>query len=168
MRPFPSYLQTCYVYHQHYTARRDLAGSVDQCDHAGRGKLLPPRHNWRWPPHSCTATGTRRRNIPTNSLQNKTVFKPATGGFIRDIVRMHLLLRPRSATPLLLGTRRPPLSIDISYPRGAWQQTRHTQELPSIDGTDRQTYGQTDGHQTVTETLLSILFEQRQIAHLSI
>lgn len=81
---------------------------------------------------------------------------------------MHLLLRPRSATPLLLGTHRPPLSIDISYPRGAWQQTRRTQELPSIDGTDRQTYGQTDGHQTVTETLLSILFEQRQIAHLSI
>ena len=74
MRPFPSYLQTCYVYHQHYTARRDLAGSVDQCDHAGRGKLLSPRHNWRWPPHSCTAVGTRRRNIPTNSLQNKTVF----------------------------------------------------------------------------------------------
>jgi len=81
---------------------------------------------------------------------------------------MHLLLRPRSATPLLLGTHRPPLSIDISCPRGAWQQTRRTQELPSIDGTDRQTYGQTDGHQTVTETLLSILFEQRQIAHLSI
>jgi len=47
-------------------------------------------------------------------------------------------------TPLLLGARRPPLSIDISCPHGAQQQTRRTPRLRSNDGTDRQTeYGRT-------------------------
>jgi len=52
----------------------------------------------------------------------------------------------RAAAPLLPSARRPPLSIDISCPRGAQQQTRRTPLLLSIDGTD----GRTDGHSTVT------------------
>jgi len=48
----------------------------------------------------------------------------------------------RAAAPLLLGARRPPLSIDIPYPHGAQQQTRRTPLLRSNDGTD--------GHHTVT------------------
>jgi len=36
------------------------------------------------------------------------------------------VLRPRVAAPLLLGARRPSLSIDISCPRDAQQQTRRT------------------------------------------
>jgi len=53
----------------------------------------------------------------------------------------------RAAAPLLLGARRPPLSIDISCQHGAQQQTRRTPMLMSIDGrrTGRQTDGQTDG-----------------------
>jgi len=46
----------------------------------------------------------------------------------------------------------PPLSIDISCPLGAQQQTRRTPLLPvlrSIDGADRQM----DGHQTITQTI---------------
>jgi len=39
-----------------------------------------------------------------------------------------------------------PLSIDISCPHGAQQQTRRTPLLLSIDGADRRT----DGHPTVT------------------
>jgi len=49
----------------------------------------------------------------------------------------------RAAAPLLLGARRPPLSIDISCPHGAQQQTRRTPRLMSSDG--RRTDGQTDG-----------------------
>jgi len=45
----------------------------------------------------------------------------------------------RAAAPLLLGARRPPLSIDISYRHGAQQQTRRTSLLRSNDGTDRRT-----------------------------
>jgi len=56
------------------------------------------------------------------------------------------VLRPRAAVPLLLGAQRPPLSIDISCPHGAQQQTRRTPLLWSNDGTD----GQMDGHPTVT------------------
>jgi len=48
----------------------------------------------------------------------------------------------RAAAPLLLGARRPPLSIDISCPHGAQQQTRRTPMLMSSDG--RRTDGQTD------------------------
>jgi len=49
----------------------------------------------------------------------------------------------RAAAPLLPRARRPPLSIDISCPRGAQQQTRRTPLLLSIDGTDGQTDGRT-------------------------
>jgi len=45
----------------------------------------------------------------------------------------------RAAAPLLLGARRPPLSIDISCLHGVQQQTRRTPLLLSNDGT------QTDG-----------------------
>jgi len=39
-----------------------------------------------------------------------------------------------------VAARRPPLSIDISCPLGAQQQTRRTLLLPLNDGTDRRTY----------------------------
>jgi len=42
-----------------------------------------------------------------------------------------------SAAPLLPGARRPQLSLDISCPHGAQQQTRLTPLLRSNDGTDR-------------------------------
>ena len=52
----------------------------------------------------------------------------------------------RAGAPLLLNahaasarSQRPPLSIDISCPRGAQQQTHRPPLLHSIDGTDRQT-----------------------------
>jgi len=45
----------------------------------------------------------------------------------------------RAAAPLLLGSRRPPLSIDISCPHGAQQQTRRTLVLQSNNGTYRRT-----------------------------
>jgi len=51
----------------------------------------------------------------------------------------------RVAAPLLMGVRRLPLSIDISCPHGAQQQTRRTAQLQSNDGTD----GRTDGRSTV-------------------
>jgi len=50
----------------------------------------------------------------------------------------------RAAAPLLLsGRRQRLLSIDISCPQGAQQQTRRTLLQRSIDGTDRQTDGRT-------------------------
>jgi len=51
-------------------------------------------------------------------------------------------VRRAAAAPLLLGARRPPLSIDLSCLRGAQQQTRRTLLQRSIDETDRQTDGQ--------------------------
>jgi len=42
----------------------------------------------------------------------------------------------RAAAPLLLGVRRPPLSIDIFCLYGAQQQTRRTWRLRSNDVTD--------------------------------
>jgi len=56
--------------------------------------------------------------------------------------------------------QRPQLSIDIFCPQGAQQQTSRTPLLLSIDGTDRQT----NGHVTVTQTLLRMLCGQRQKA----
>jgi len=50
----------------------------------------------------------------------------------------------RSAASLLLGAGAPLLSIDISFPHGAQQQTRRTPLLRSNDGTARRTDGQTD------------------------
>jgi len=44
---------------------------------------------------------------------------------------------------LLQGARRPPLSIDISCPHGAQQQTRRTPRLRSNDETDGRTDGRT-------------------------
>ena len=45
----------------------------------------------------------------------------------------------RAAAPLLLGARSLPLSIDISRPHGAQQQTRRTPQRLSNDGTDGRT-----------------------------
>jgi len=47
----------------------------------------------------------------------------------------------RAATTLLLGARPPPLSVDISCPHGAQQQTCRTPRLRSNDGKDRRTDG---------------------------
>jgi len=56
--------------------------------------------------------------------------------------------RPPSAVSVTLfafacstapGTRRPQLSTDVAFPRGARQQTRRMPLLLSIDGTDRLT-----------------------------
>jgi len=55
-------------------------------------------------------------------------------------------LWPRAASPLLLGARRPTLSIDVSCQHDAQQETRHTPQLRSNDGTDRLT----DEHSTVS------------------
>ena len=45
----------------------------------------------------------------------------------------------RAVAPLLVGTQRLPLSIDISRPYGAQQQTHRMPRLRWYDGTDRQT-----------------------------
>jgi len=45
----------------------------------------------------------------------------------------------RAAAPLLLGARRPPLSIDIFCQHGAQQQTGRTLRLRSNDGTENRT-----------------------------
>jgi len=52
--------------------------------------------------------------------------------------------------PLLLGTRRLPVSIDASCPHGTQQQTGHMPVLQSNDGTGGWTYR----HLTDTQTLL--------------
>jgi len=44
---------------------------------------------------------------------------------------INMALPAFAATPLLLGARRPPLSIDISCPHSAQQQTRRTPLLRS-------------------------------------
>ena len=63
------------------------------------------------------------------------------------------MLQPRAAALLLLGARQPLLSIDISCPPDLQLQSRHSGVRRPNDGTDRQT----DGHCTVTQTLLCIL-----------
>jgi len=55
--------------------------------------------------------------------------------------------------PAFADGRRRLLSIDISCPYGAQQQTRRTLLLLLIDGTDRET----DGRSTVSQTLFHIL-----------
>ena len=56
----------------------------------------------------------------------------------------YVCVQPRSsavntALPAFAAERRRLLSIDISWQRGAQQQTRRTPLLLSIDGTDRRT-----------------------------
>jgi len=60
----------------------------------------------------------------------------------------YVCVRPRSSAvnttlPAFAAERRRLLSIDISWQRGAQQQTRRTPLLLSIDGTDGQTDGRT-------------------------
>ena len=64
--------------------------------------------------------------------------QPATAA-----VNVTLSALAAAAPLLLLGARRPPLSIDISHTRDARQQIRRTPLLLSIDGTDKQTDGRT-------------------------
>jgi len=64
--------------------------------------------------------------------------QPATAA-----VNVTLSALAAAAPLLLLGARRPPLSIDISHTRDARQQIRRTPLLLSVDGTDRQTDGRT-------------------------
>jgi len=56
----------------------------------------------------------------------------------------------RAAALLLLGARQQPLSIDISSPHGAQQQTRRTPLLWSNDGAGERADRWTDGHPSVT------------------
>jgi len=74
------------------------------------------------------------------------------GGCQRDTARI-CCRTPCCCAPLL---RRPSLSIDISCPRGAQQQTRRTLLQRSIDGTDRQTDRQTDAHRTPHTTVQTV------------
>ena len=69
---------------------------------------------------------------PRSSAVNVTLPSPAT--------------KRRAAAQLLLCARRSPLSVDISCPHSAQQQTRHTPMLLSNDGTD----SRTDGRSTVS------------------
>jgi len=50
-----------------------------------------------------------------------------------------LLLQPRAVASLLPGAGRTPLSINISCPLDAQQQTRRTPRLRSINGTCKHT-----------------------------
>ena len=56
--------------------------------------------------------------------------------------------------PAFAAERRRLLSIDIYCRLDAQQQTRRMPLLLSINGTDRQTGGRTDGRQTVSQTVL--------------
>jgi len=55
--------------------------------------------------------------------------------------------------PAMVPGLRPQLSINISCLQGAQQQTCWPLLLPSIDGTN----GGTDGHPTITQTLLGMV-----------
>jgi len=73
----------------------------------------------------------------TFSVQNKSVF--SRGPRLSTWHCLHIV-----------AERRRLLSIDISCPPGAQQQTCRTQLLPLIDGTDKRT----DGRSIVSKTLL--------------
>jgi len=62
---------------------------------------------------------------------------------------LHAVLWPHAATAPTVQQ-----SIDISYPLGPQQQTHHMQR--------QQAHGQMDGHRTVAQILLSILYQQCQ------
>ena len=70
-----------------------------------------------------------QERCPLKSNVNKSV-QPATAA-------VNVALSAFAAAAPCCGdnTRRPPLSIDISSPRCAQRQTRHTPLLRSIDGT---------------------------------
>jgi len=61
----------------------------------------------------------------------------------------------RRRLQLVRGAGDQQLSIDISCPHSAQQQTRRTSLLLSIDGRDRRTDGRKD-HPTVTQTLFHV------------
>jgi len=83
--------------------------------------------------------------VPEIKIENKSVFSlvdsavdttlPAFAAERRAVAPCcGAVLRHRAAAPLLLGAQRSPLSIDISSPHGAQQQTRRTPLLRSNDG----------------------------------
>ena len=78
----------------------------------------------------CPLTHSKVRLQPAAAAVNVTLVASAAAAQCCGVV--------------LLGARRPPLSIDISCPPGAQQQTRRTPLLRSIDGIDRQTHRRTD------------------------
>ena len=114
-----------------------------------RGCVRPLRHLYGY----ATAPTHRKANLrPALSpkIFHFFVFLIDKGGLMRRgfIGISRGLLRQgtketRCCAPLLLGARRPPLSIDLSCLRGAQQQTRRTLLQRSIDETDRQTDGRT-------------------------
>ena len=107
-----------------------------------------------------------QERCPLKSNVNKSV-QPATAA-------VNVALSAFAAAAPCCGdnTRRPPLSIDISSPRCAQRQTRHTPLLRSIDGTAGRTDGRTllrilhvCGQLTTAVTLVCSLFLSR--AHVS-
>ena len=70
-----------------------------------------------------------QQHITCQCIANKCVFSSCKCGTVRTILLCVVLL--------LLRTHRPPLSIDISCPRGTKQQTGCTLVQRSIDGTSR-------------------------------
>jgi len=78
-------------------------------------------------------------------MDNKSVFS-----LVNSAVNVTLpaFAAERRAAVLLLGVRRPPLSINISCSHGAQQQSRGTPLLRSNDGTEKRTDGRTPNRYT--------------------
>ena len=118
--------------------RLSTGDAVTQCFELVLGGVVANEHSERG-----RGTAERRDRVLLERLsidaqQGQT--SACCGGRKRDTGRICCcgsVLRRRAAG-------RPPLSIDISCPPGAQQQTRRTPLLRSIDGIDRQTHRRTD------------------------
>jgi len=100
---------------------------------------------------SCCQTNSVKASVPAfqpiiQCNKHKSAFS-----FICQLTTLHCLhlllstvLWPHAAAPPLLGTWWPPLSIDISYPHGAQQQTRCRPRLRLYDGTKKDGQRQKD------------------------
>jgi len=95
------------------------------------GIQFKPDINFRCKMHKRTAELLQKKQVrvqlPTSAV---------------NVTLLAFAAEHRAAALLLLGARRSPLSIDISCPHGAQQQTCHM--LWSTDDTDTQTDGRTD------------------------
>ena len=89
--------------------------------------------------------------------QSTNTNKTSTFSRLRRLSTRHCShLLPNAVLLCAVAVWRPSLSIDISCPRGAQQQTRRTLLQRSIDGTDRQTDRQTDAHRTPHTTVQTV------------
>jgi len=79
-------------------------------------------------------------------MDNKSVFSLVNSAV--NVTLPAFAAERRAAVLLLLGVRRPPLSINISCSHGAQQQSRGTPLLRSNDGTDKRTDGRTPNRYT--------------------